>query len=113
MRVASTTAQPVMLAKSRAASRIAGVAMSAAETMTSTWHVYRFTSRPVARPGAIGAPTSYESSRHAWRASRSEEHTSELQSQFHLVCRLLLEKKNDLIVRCLQAIIARLRYRLR
>src|SRR6267143_2868736 len=25
--------------------------------------------------------------------SRSEEHTSELQSQFHLVCRLLLEKK--------------------
>src|SRR5689334_24030711 len=27
-------------------------------------------------------------------SSRSEEHTSELQSQFHLVCRLLLEKKN-------------------
>ena len=27
---------------------------------------------------------------------RSEEHTSELQSQFHLVCRLLLEKKNKL-----------------
>src|SRR5438309_9211694 len=25
---------------------------------------------------------------------RSEEHTSELQSQFHIVCRLLLEKKN-------------------
>src|SRR5438309_5624870 len=25
-------------------------------------------------------------------ATRSEEHTSELQSQFHLVCRLLLEK---------------------
>src|SRR5438309_6301094 len=28
------------------------------------------------------------------RSRRSEEHTSELQSQFHLVCRLLLEKKN-------------------
>src|SRR5689334_24369920 len=28
------------------------------------------------------------------RRPRSEEHTSELQSQFHLVCRLLLEKKN-------------------
>src|SRR6266568_8944804 len=28
-----------------------------------------------------------------WR--RSEEHTSELQSQFHLVCRLLLEKKKQ------------------
>src|SRR5258708_28484599 len=26
---------------------------------------------------------------------RSEEHTSELQSPDHLVCRLLLEKKND------------------
>src|SRR2546422_5358278 len=28
-----------------------------------------------------------------WAASRSEEHTSELQSRLHLVCRLLLEKK--------------------
>src|SRR3989449_8423182 len=29
----------------------------------------------------------------ATRAARSEEHTSELQSRLHLVCRLLLEKK--------------------
>src|SRR5690348_18356569 len=29
-------------------------------------------------------------------SSRSEEHTSELQSPVHLVCRLLLEKKNQL-----------------
>src|SRR5689334_25273399 len=29
---------------------------------------------------------------------RSEEHTSELQSQFHLVCRLLLEKKKLYII---------------
>src|SRR2546430_6802929 len=28
-----------------------------------------------------------------WRGSRSDEHTSELQSQSNLVCRLLLEKK--------------------
>src|SRR2546429_6348924 len=28
------------------------------------------------------------------RSMRSEEHTSELQSRLHLVCRLLLEKKN-------------------
>src|SRR2546429_3937798 len=28
-----------------------------------------------------------------WKC-RSEEHTSELQSRLHLVCRLLLEKKN-------------------
>src|SRR2546422_7851454 len=27
--------------------------------------------------------------------NRSEEHTSELQSRLHLVCRLLLEKKNS------------------
>src|SRR3989442_7154978 len=30
---------------------------------------------------------------------RSEEHTSELQSRPHLVCRLLLEKKNQQYVR--------------
>src|SRR2546422_7316533 len=30
---------------------------------------------------------------------RSEEHTSELQSRLHLVCRLLLEKKKQLRVR--------------
>src|SRR5689334_24660833 len=30
-------------------------------------------------------------------SARSEEHTSELQSQFHLVCRLLLEKKKTKI----------------
>src|SRR2546422_8613235 len=29
------------------------------------------------------------------RAGRSEEHTSELQSRLHLVCRLLLEKKKN------------------
>src|SRR2546430_10134876 len=31
-------------------------------------------------------------------AARSEEHTSELQSQSNLVCRLLLEKKKGIIV---------------
>src|SRR5699024_11643922 len=31
----------------------------------------------------------------ASRAARSEEHTSELQSRFDLVCRLLLEKKKQ------------------
>src|SRR5690554_7777713 len=32
--------------------------------------------------------------RYTERPNRSEEHTSELQSRPHLVCRLLLEKKN-------------------
>src|SRR6266481_9253436 len=43
--------------------------------------------RPCARP--TSAPPS--------RPARSEEHTSELQSQFHLVCRLLLEKKKHIL----------------
>src|SRR5437660_8363304 len=30
-----------------------------------------------------------------WHVRRSEEHTSELQSRGHLVCRLLLEKKKE------------------
>src|SRR5690625_7857222 len=33
------------------------------------------------------------SARHSVASPRSEEHTSELQSRGHLVCRLLLEKK--------------------
>src|SRR2546422_8404544 len=31
---------------------------------------------------------------------RSEEHTSELQSRLHLVCRLLLEKKKKEVLQC-------------
>src|SRR3989442_6785702 len=33
-----------------------------------------------------------------WTTRRSEEHTSELQSRPHLVCRLLLEKKTQLCI---------------
>src|SRR3989442_4054432 len=36
------------------------------------------------------------------KVTRSEEHTSELQSRPHLVCRLLLEKKKQLQGRILQ-----------
>src|SRR2546422_2256457 len=35
------------------------------------------------------------SRRRSYSLSRSEEHTSELQSRLHLVCRLLLEKKKN------------------
>src|SRR5690348_17411198 len=35
-----------------------------------------------------------------WHRVRSEEHTSELQSPVHLVCRLLLEKKKSQPLRC-------------
>src|SRR3712207_7272879 len=41
----------------------------------------------------LHASPSYEDA--AWPPPRSEEHTSELQSRQYLVCRLLLEKKND------------------
>src|SRR5258705_9952647 len=34
---------------------------------------------------------------HPFRRDRSEEHTSELQSLRHLVCRLLLEKKKNIV----------------
>src|SRR2546430_11359972 len=44
-----------------------------------------------------GSRNTFASVPTSWSAeSRSEEHTSELQSQSNLVCRLLLEKKNIL-----------------
>src|SRR5438876_7809987 len=47
------------------------------------------------RPRSLQRPRETGSSRITLRRSwRSEEHTSELQSPVHLVCRLLLEKKN-------------------
>src|SRR5690606_40936197 len=43
------------------------------------------------RPGvSLGTQSEW-----AWDSFRSEEHTSELQSRENLVCRLLLDKKND------------------
>src|SRR5690242_21362356 len=46
-----------------------------------------------AHAGALSPATSVP------RASRSEEHTSELQSHVNLVCRLLLENKNRIDVK--------------
>src|SRR5207253_10853604 len=50
--------------------------------------------QPLARP-ARGARLGAEAVRQADVLPRSEEHTSELQSRGHLVCRLLLEKKKN------------------
>src|SRR2546422_6448998 len=41
-----------------------------------------------------GAPAGIGNHSRRQTHKRSEEHTSELQSRLHLVCRLLLEKKN-------------------
>src|SRR2546430_4375356 len=53
---------------------------------------------PPASPAQPGRPIGrcglgLEARCHSRRLARSEEHTSELQSQSNLVCRLLLEKK--------------------
>src|SRR5690625_6360127 len=45
--------------------------------------------------GGYGYMREYEVERFLRDAKRSEEHTSELQSRGHLVCRLLLEKKKN------------------
>src|SRR5690348_17377758 len=55
----------------------------------------------ISRRACAGWPATCARARAIWsqsEAERSEEHTSELQSPVHLVCRLLLEKKNDTLV---------------
>src|SRR6266498_4439480 len=60
---------------------------------------FSFSPRPSSISGIVLGSTvplfSSSSSRHGFRPLRSEEHTSELQSRPHLVCRLLLEKKKQ------------------
>src|SRR3712207_7694346 len=59
------------------------------------WSLSRMTRRKVDKllPAASGHDGSAPFSVVGW--GRSEEHTSELQSRQYLVCRLLLEKKNQ------------------
>src|SRR2546430_12202605 len=52
-------------------------------------------SRTAPRPARRTLPEGDEACRPAPSPRRSEEHTSELQSQSNLVCRLLLEKKKN------------------
>src|SRR2546429_9880160 len=47
------------------------------------------------RTGAGHGRSHVDAERRRRRGARSEEHTSELQSRLHLVCRLLLEKKKN------------------
>src|SRR2546429_7353976 len=54
-------------------------------------HVYR-------EPAAAHAVRELPAERGPDEGPRSEEHTSELQSRLHLVCRLLLEKKKKQII---------------
>src|SRR2546427_3091332 len=60
----------------------------------SDWHE-RNASR-LAAGRKIGVTIHVASILGSWGRTRSEEHTSELQSQSNLVCRLLLEKKKKI-----------------
>src|SRR5690348_18126534 len=51
--------------------------------------------RPDRAAPRFGRPPPNRGAARSGRRSRSEEHTSELQSPVHLVCRLLLEKKKN------------------
>src|SRR2546422_11713839 len=68
---------------------------------TATTEIYTLSlhdALPISRPPAWrrrAAPRSRPPERPSALPPRSEEHTSELQSRLHLVCRLLLEKKKD------------------
>src|SRR2546422_7965828 len=61
-----------------------------ADSRAALWTLMRIYSRILEKIEAIGYDVLAK--RHPG-LSRSEEHTSELQSRLHLVCRLLLEKK--------------------
>src|SRR2546422_5581928 len=64
---------------------------------SGTWPGASTLSRTAA-PMMVKAPTASSAPRTASPIPRSEEHTSELQSRLHLVCRLLLEKKKIKLV---------------
>src|SRR6266487_2678888 len=69
-----------------------------ANTRSSETRCWRRTSSTTARISASSPPVrdwcaGRNQFQHRFGLSRSEEHTSELQSPVHLVCRLLLEKK--------------------
>src|SRR2546422_5426131 len=57
--------------------------------------LFRSRSETVFRPRRV---TAVSAAGRSPSAERSEEHTSELQSRLHLVCRLLLEKKKTTTV---------------
>src|SRR5690348_16965550 len=75
--------------KSSSAARHLAARWAAKEAVIKAWSGSRFSKRPMLPEGIH---RDIEVITDMW--GRSEEHTSELQSPVHLVCRLLLEKKN-------------------
>src|SRR5439155_6557766 len=71
-----------------------------------------FRSRPEDWEAVYGAAARYlEEGAELVLAVRSEEHTSELQSRGHLVCRLLLEKKKNKSICRLQVYVVHVLWR--
>src|SRR5256885_16796740 len=65
---------------------------------TATTEIYTLSlhdALPISRRPRSSSPPCCSPHRASTKASRSEEHTSELQSPCNLVCRLLLEKKKN------------------
>src|SRR5256884_759251 len=75
----------------------AGLARNALENLSSDWRNFASAStRSVMSRALMTIAWTLGSFRRLVPVpSRSEEHTSELQSRLHLVCRLLLEKKKN------------------
>src|SRR5258708_10480140 len=65
----------------------------AVEKVTGKKVPANFSPRREGDPPALYANATKVQTELGWKPKRSEEHTSELQSPDHLVCRLLLEKK--------------------
>src|SRR2546422_3386160 len=63
---------------------------TAAAWLSGAWRLASITTQSTSGTFATDRATMPASTAPVWR---SEEHTSELQSRLHLVCRLLLEKK--------------------
>src|SRR2546430_9130715 len=73
---------------------------STASVTTARWERVKTSSAAISMTCSAAALTGFGSGRTGERSAptprlRSEEHTSELQSQSNLVCRLLLEKKKQ------------------
>src|SRR5260370_19209241 len=66
-------------------------------TLFRSWHVEDFKRSVVLGDGEIGVVERMHLCVHPCVNTRSEEHTSELQSHLNLVCRLLLEKKKTTV----------------